>query len=91
MERNSLIQLTQDTDGYVRMSRHFPAQTMISISFTDGTTGEYSGRRMNEIYDQALADFRLANNMDVKGFNRNAKNIHRRNAVEHVHVQSGMK
>lgn len=85
-----MIKLTQNSDGYVRMSRHFPAKTIISISFTDGTSGEYSGRRMNEIYDQALADFRLANNMDAKGFDRNAKNIHRRNAVEHVPVQSGM-
>lgn len=85
-----MIQLTQDSNGYVRMSRLFPAKVLVSINFNDGTTGEYTGKRMNEIYDEALAAFRLGNNLDARGFDRNAKNIHRRNAVEHVPVQSGM-
>ncbi len=85
-----MIQLKQDSDGYVRMSRHFPAKTTISITFSDGTQAEFSGRRMNEIYDEALAAYRLGNNLDAKGFDRLAKNIHRRNAVDYVPVQSGM-
>lgn len=84
------MQLKQDPAGYVHMSRRFPSSTRISITFTDGSTGEYSGVKMNELYDQALADFRLGNNMDAKGFDRNAKNIHRRNAVDYVPVQAGM-
>ncbi len=86
-----MIQLTQDNNGYVRMARLFPAKTIISITFNDGSTGEYSGKRMNEIYEEALAAFRRGNNLDAKGFDRNAKNIHRRNAVEHVPVEAGMK
>lgn len=85
-----MIHLVQDNNGFVRMSRKFPATTPITITFTDGTTGEYTGRRMNEIYDEALAAFRLGNNLDAKGFNRNDKKIHRRNAVDHVPVQPGM-
>lgn len=72
------------------MSRHFPAKTTISITFNDGTTGEYTGQRLNGLYDEALAAFRLGNNMDAKGFNRNDPRIHRRNAVEHVRVEAGM-
>ncbi|AIY00414.1 hypothetical protein ART_0815 [Arthrobacter sp. PAMC 25486] len=85
-----MIHLTQNSDGFVHMSRKFPATTPITITFNDGTTGEYTGRRMNEIYDAALAAYRLGNNMDAKGFNRNETKIHRRNAVDHVPVQSGM-
>lgn len=72
------------------MSRHFPSKTLISITLNDGTTGEYTGQRLNALYDAALAAFRLGNNMDAKGFDRNDKKIHRRNAVEHVLVESGM-
>lgn len=85
-----MIQLKQDAEGFVRMSRHFPSKTLINITFTDGTTGEYTGQKLNELYDAALAAFRLGNNMDAKGFDRNAKNIHRRNAVDHVPVHAGM-
>ncbi|MHA7304703.1 hypothetical protein ACX80E_05560 [Arthrobacter sp. TMN-49] len=85
-----MIKLKQDADGFIRMSRHFPSRTLICITFADGTEGEYTGQRLNGLYDQALADFRLHNNMDAKGFDRNAKNIHRRNAVEFVPVQAGM-
>lgn len=85
-----MIQLKQDDAGYVRMSRHFPAKTTIAITFTDGTTGEYLGGTMNKLYDAALAAYRLGNNLDAKGFDRNAKNIHRRNAVDHVPVHPGM-
>nr|WP_207344325.1 hypothetical protein [Arthrobacter sp. E3] len=85
-----MIKLQQDNEGFVRMSRHFPAKTIIAIAFSDGTVGEYTGRRMNEIYDEALASFRLGNNLDAKGFDRNHPKIHRRNAVDIVPVQAGM-
>ncbi|WP_269936416.1 hypothetical protein [Arthrobacter sp. HY1533] len=85
-----MIQLKQDADGYVRMKQHYPARTVIEITFNDGTVGEYTGLRMNGLYDAALAAYRLGNNLDAKGFDRHAKNIHRRNAVEYVPVESGM-
>lgn len=85
-----MIQLKQDPNGYVRMSRHYPAKTTIEITFNDGTVGEYSGLRMNGLYDAALAAYRLGNNLDAKGFDRHDKKIHRRNAVDHVPVESGM-
>ena len=85
-----MIQLKQDNEGFVRMSRQFPAKTVIAITFNDGSVGEYTGKRMNEIYDRALAAFRLGNNLDAKGFDRNHKKIHRRNAVEVVPVTAGM-
>lgn len=85
-----MIQLQQDSEGFVRMSRKFPAKTVIAITFADGTIGEYTGKRMNEIYDQALAAYRLGNNLDAKGFDRNHQKIHRRNAVEVVPVTAGM-
>lgn len=85
-----MIHLKQDADGFVRMSRHFPASATITLAFSDGTTGEYSGRRLNELYDQALAAYRLGNNMDAKGFDRNDKRIHRRNGVDLVPVTAGM-
>ncbi|MFL4475336.1 hypothetical protein ACIPVK_15160 [Paeniglutamicibacter sp. MACA_103] len=86
-----MINLKQDTDGNVRMSRHFPAKLTISITFADGTREEVTGSRMNEIYDAALAEFRLQNKMDAKGFNRSpAKAIHRKNAVGFVPVKPGL-
>ncbi|WP_449372903.1 hypothetical protein [Arthrobacter psychrolactophilus] len=85
-----MIQLKQDDEGFVRMNRHFPKKTLISIVFNDGSQAEYTGQRLNGLYDQALAAFRLGNNMDAKGFNRNDLKIHRRNAVEFVPVVAGM-
>jgi hypothetical protein len=86
-----MITLTQDADGYVRMNRHFPAKTPIGIRFTDGSTGEYTGRKLNELYDQALTVFRAENRLDAKGFSRApAKTVHPTNNVEFVPVQAGM-
>lgn len=85
-----MINLQQDADGFVRMSRHFPLSLTINVTFKDGTKQEFSGQAMNEFYDQALAEFRLQNNMDAKGFDRTpAKKIHRRNAVEFVTIPQG--
>jgi hypothetical protein len=86
-----MISLQQDTDGYIRMSRHFPGSSLISITFADGSQEEFSGVRMNELYDQALALYRERNNLDAKGFSRTPKKSgHRRNAIEFVPVQAGM-
>ncbi|MFC8303352.1 hypothetical protein ACFUCV_06660 [Specibacter sp. NPDC057265] len=85
-----MINLKQDSDGCIRMGRHFPASVTVAIAFSDGTTGEYSGRRLNELYDQAVAAYRLGNNLDAKGYDRNDKRIHRRNGVDLVPVIAGM-
>jgi hypothetical protein len=86
-----MIRLQQDADGYVRMNRHFPSKTPISITFTDGSTGEYTGARLNELYDAALAEYRAENRLDAKGFSRApAKTVHPTNNVEYVPVEAGM-
>ncbi|PXA72737.1 hypothetical protein [Cryobacterium arcticum] len=86
-----MITLTQDADGFVRMNRHFPAKTPISIRFTDGSEAEYTGRKLNELYDEALAVYRAENRLDAKGFSRApAKTVHPTNNVEFVPVQAGM-
>lgn len=85
-----MIHLKQDTDGFIHMGRRFPNSVTVAITFTDGSTGEYSGRRLNELYDQAVAAYRLGNNLDAKGFDRNDKRIHRKNGVGLVPVTAGM-
>ncbi|NVM96537.1 hypothetical protein [Arthrobacter wenxiniae] len=85
-----MLTLRQDTDGFIHMSRHFPQKMAISIIFTDGSTGEYSGARLNGLYDQALSAYRLGNNLDAKGFDRVPAKVHRRNAVGLVPVSAGM-
>ncbi len=86
-----MITLQQDADGFVRMNRHFPGKTPIAILFTDGSTGEYTGARLNELYDVALATYRAENRLDAKGFSRApAKTVHPTNNVEFVPVTAGM-
>ncbi|WEO78232.1 hypothetical protein BJQ94_04120 [Cryobacterium sp. SO2] len=86
-----MITLQQDADGFVRMNRHFPGKTPIIILFTDGSTGEYTGARLNGLYDLALATFRAENRLDAKGFSRSpAKTVHATNNVEFVPVTAGM-
>ncbi|RAN69495.1 hypothetical protein B5P43_35885 [Bacillus sp. SRB_336] len=85
-----MLNLRQDSDGFIHMSRHFPAKMSISITFTDGSRGEFSGSRLNELYDQALAAYRLGNKLDAKGFDRSPVNVHRRNAVSLVPVSPDM-
>ncbi|ASN40123.1 MAG: hypothetical protein ABWX63_06980 [Paeniglutamicibacter terrestris] len=86
-----MINLKQDTDGNVRMSRIFPSKTAITITFTDGSQEETTGGKMNELYNAALADFRLRNGMDAKGFSHNpVPSIHRKNAVGFVPVKPGL-
>lgn len=67
-----MITLQQDAEGFVRMNRHYPASVRITVAFHDGTTGEFSGRALNNAYDAALAEFRAKNGLDAKGYTRNA-------------------
>ena len=86
-----MINLQQDADGLIRMIQHYPRSMSISVPFNDGTQEIFSGRRLNEIYDDALAAFRLGNNMDAKGFERiPAKRNLRKNAVSTIAVRPGM-
>ena len=86
-----MISLRQDADGFIRMNRHFPEKTLISITFTDGSEQVYSGRRLNGIYDEALAVYRAQNHLDAKGFSRAPKKtVHPANRIEFVPVHAGM-
>jgi len=85
-----MLNLRQDTDGFIHMSRHFPRGMTIAITFTDGSRGEFAGSRLNELYDRALAAYRRGNNLDAKGFDRAPQKIHRRNAVGLVPVSPDM-
>jgi hypothetical protein len=86
-----LITLKQDADGFVRMSRHYPASVRIRIEFTDGSSGEFSGRTLNEAYDSALAEFRAGNNLDAKGYDRTpAARKASGNTIDFVPVHPGM-
>lgn len=85
-----MLTLQQDLDGFIQMGRHFPRKMSISITFTDGSRGEFSGARLNELYDQALAGYRLGNKLDAKGFDRAPVKIHRRNAIGLVPVSPDM-
>ena len=86
-----MISLRQDADGFIRMNRHFPDKTLISITFTDGSEQVYSGRRLNRVYDEALAVYRAENHLDAKGFSRAPrKTVHPANRIEFVPVHPGM-
>jgi hypothetical protein len=84
-----LINLQQDPEGFIRMKRHFPASAAVTITFSDGSREEFSGRRLNEIYDEALAVFRAQNQLDAKGFSR-APQKKVQTFIEFVPVQPGM-
>lgn len=87
----TLINLRQDTDGFIRMSRHFPDTLTISITFSDGSSEEFSGRQLNRIYDEALAAHRATNQLDAKGYSRvPKKGSYRMNKIEFVPVHAGM-
>lgn len=86
-----MITLQQDTDGFIRMSRHYPAGVRIKIAFADGSTGEFSGRTLNNAYDAALAEFRAKNGLDARGFSRtSAGRTNAGNKVDYVPVHPGM-
>ena len=86
-----MIHLQQDADGFIRMNRHFPGSALISITFVAGPPEVFSGRQLNEIYDEALAEFRAQNHLDAKGFSRApAKTVHAKGKIEVVPVHAGM-
>ncbi|WP_426997131.1 hypothetical protein [Pseudarthrobacter sp. N5] len=86
-----MINLQQDTDGFIRMNRHFPGSALISITFSDGSAEVVSGHQLNEIYDEALAVYRAQNHLDAKGFSRGpSKTVHPKSHIEFVAVQAGM-
>ena len=65
-----MISLQQDTDGFIRMDRHFPKSAPVRIMFADGTSELITGAQINKAYDDALAVFRAKNHLDAKGFTR---------------------
>jgi hypothetical protein len=84
-----LITLQQDTDGFVRMKRHFPATVNVAVSFNDGTEEVVSGRVLNKAFDAALAEYRAENHLDAKGFNRGPKKRVNQ-TIEFVSVSPGL-
>lgn len=86
-----MINLQQDAEGFIRMNRHYPGSTTISITFADGSSEEFSGHQLNEVYDQALAVYRAENHLDAKGYSRAPKKtIQPANKIEFVAVSPGM-
>ncbi|MDQ6754244.1 MAG: hypothetical protein M3017_12780 [Actinomycetota bacterium] len=86
-----MINLQQDTDGFIRMKRHFPDSLPISVTFLDGSQEVFLGHRLNEIYDEAQAVYRAQNHLDAKGYSRGpAKSVHPTNRIEFVPVDAGM-
>ena len=86
-----MINLQQDPEGFIRMKRHFPGSTTISITFTDGSSEEVSGRQLNALYDAALVVYRAENHLDAKGYSRAPKKtVQPANAIEYVAVHPGM-
>ena len=86
-----MINLQQDADGFIRMNRHFPASTPVTITFADGSTEEVTGRQLNAAYDDALAEYRAQNHLDAKGFSRAPKKrVDPGNKIEFVPVHPGM-
>ncbi|MGY4543543.1 hypothetical protein ACVWY0_003483 [Arthrobacter sp. UYNi723] len=84
-----LINLQQDSEGFIRMKRHFPASATVTVTFSDGSQEEFSGRRLNELYDDALSLFRAQNQLDAKGFSRGPqKKV--QTSIEFVPVRPGM-
>ena len=85
-----MISLQQDTDGFIRMDRHFPRSAPVSITFTDGSSEVFTGSQVNKAYDDALAVFRAKNRLDAKGFSRRPKTFSGANKVDYVPVFPGM-
>ncbi|MET3811860.1 hypothetical protein [Arthrobacter sp. UYEF3] len=86
-----MIKLQQDTEGFIRMTRHFPAGAPIIIGFADGSSEECTGRQLNAAYDAAVAEYRTQNHLDAKGFSRSPRK--RTDAgikIEFVRVQPGL-
>lgn len=86
-----MINLQQDSEGFIRMKRHFPDSSLISITFTDGSSEVFSGLQLNKAYDEALAVYRAQNHLDAKGFSRAPRqSVQPANSIEFVPVHAGM-
>lgn len=86
-----MINLQQDAEGFIRMNRHFPGSTLISITFSDGSTKQFSGRQLNKVYDDAVAVYRAENHLDAKGYSRAPKKtVQPSHKIEFVAVHPGM-
>lgn len=86
-----MISLQQDDEGFIRMKRHFPGSAVVSVTFNDGSSEEFSGQQLNAIYDEALAVYRAGNHLDAKGFSRAPKKtVQPTNKIEFVAVHPGM-
>ncbi|MBG6213299.1 MAG: hypothetical protein LH475_12940 [Cryobacterium sp.] len=87
-----MITLQQDADGFIRMNRHFPDNSLISITFTEGAQEEFTGAQLNSIYDGALAEFRGQNRLEgAKGFSRApTQTVHPTKKITVVRVHPGM-
>lgn len=84
-----MISLQQDPQGFIRMKRHFPASVSVAVVFADGSQEVFTGWRLNEIYDEALAAYRAGNHLDAKGFSRGPKKKVQQ-GIEFVPVSPGM-
>ncbi|MBO1269963.1 hypothetical protein [Arthrobacter cavernae] len=84
-----MITLQQDAQGFIRMNRHFPNSAAVTMTFSDGSQEVLTGRRLNEIYDAALASYRAGNQLDAKGFSRGPKKKIQQ-GIEFVPVHPGM-
>ncbi|SEN41497.1 hypothetical protein E3O25_04040 [Cryobacterium sp. TMT1-3] len=87
-----MITLQQDADGFIRMNRHFPDNSLISIRFTDGAAEQFTGAQLNAVFDDALAEFRGLNRLEgAKGFSRApAKTVHPTKNITFVKVHPKM-
>ena len=86
-----MMNLQQDSDGNIRMRAIYPKTVRVNVIFTDGTQEEFTGQRLNELRAEANAAYRLANELDAKGFDRNkGKPLARNKVVEFVPVRPGM-
>jgi hypothetical protein len=84
-----LINLQQDSEGFIRMKRHFPASTAVTVTFNDGSREVLSGLTLNQAYDDALAVYRAQNHLDAKGFSRGPRKKVQP-GIEFVPVRPGM-
>ena len=86
-----MINLQQDAEGFIRMKKHYPASTVISVTFNDGSSEEFTGGQLNTIYDEALAAYRAGNHLDAKGYSRAPKKtVQPANTIEFIAVHPGM-
>lgn len=86
-----MINLQQDMDGFIRMIQHYPKLLPITITFQDGTVEEVTGAQLNELFDQAVADYRVGNKLDARGFDRAAgKKAPKKTSISLVPVKPGL-